>query len=243
MASRFSFSAGRAAEGTAPEPARRSGFSFRRPAERTAAADAGEPGGRRSRDTILFVCTGNVCRSAYGHHVFQALLADRLGRDLGGLRVASAGTGINQALQAPDQILGLAAARCPEAVSALTDHRPRALTASDVDGAALVLAATDQHLDVVLDEQPGAARRAFTMLEFARLCGTDGAAPTDGGLDGLVECCARIRDRDGLAPLDLDDPFRGSDADYEAMADQLQPALETITSAVVTAVRRRITQP
>ena len=36
---------------------------------------------------------------------------------------------------------------------------------------------------------------------------------------------------------DLADPFRRSDAEYEAMAERLQPALEAITEAVARAVR------
>lgn len=238
MAPRFSFSAGRAAAGhdEGLEPSRRSGFSFRRAQATPEDAEAKEPG---QRATLLFVCTGNVCRSAYGHHVLEALLVQRLGPDLAGLQVASAGTGINQALQPPDQILGLAAARCPEAVAPLTEHRPHALTAADVDGAVLVLAATDQHQDVVLDEQPGAARRAFTVLEFARLCAAvlDEGLAGGEGVAGLVRQCAELRERAGGRAEDLADPFRRSDAEYEAMAERLQPALEAITEAVARAVR------
>lgn len=236
MASRFSFSAGRAAAGQAPAPERRTGFSFGRAAQHGSALP--DDGALPRRDTVLFVCTGNVCRSAYGHHVLETLLRERLGGGLGGLRVASAGTGINQALQAPEQILGLAAARCPEAVGALAAHRPTTLDEAAVSRAAVVLAATDRHLDVVLDEQPSAARRCFTMLEFARLCGQalEEGIPSGGGVEDLVRRCADLRDRAGGRAEDLADPFRRSDAEYEAMAKQLQPALETMVEAVARAL-------
>jgi protein-tyrosine phosphatase len=236
MASRFRFSAGRASEGQAPGTQRRSGFSFGRALQ--PASGLPDDGPLPRRDTVLFVCTGNVCRSAYGHHVFQALLAQRPGLGLGGLQVASAGTGINQALQPPAQILRLAAARCPEAVGALTAHRPTALDEAALARAVVVLAATDRHLDVVLDEQPSAARRCFTMLEFARLCGhvlEEGLA--EGcGVEELVRRCADLRERQGGRAEDLADPFGRSDAEYEAMAEQLQPAVEWMVEAVARAL-------
>lgn len=236
MATRFRFSAGRAADGQGPTSDRRTGFSFGHTSRQATALPDGGP--RPRRDTVLFVCTGNVCRSAYGHHVFETLLRDRLGPGLGGLQVASAGTGINQALQAPGQILGLAAARCPEAVAALTAHRPKALDEAAVARSVVVLAATDRHLDVVLDEQPSAARRCFTMLEFGRLCGEELEAGLDAGcgVDELVRRCAGLRERRGGRAEDLADPFRRSDAEYEEMAEQLQPAVETMAAAVARAV-------
>lgn len=180
---------------------------------------------------ILTVCTGNICRSAYAQHVLQARLDELLG--CGRAEVGSAGTGPNQALAVPDEILHLAPSS--GVMDALLSHRPRQLTARVLAGQDLVLTATEAHLDAVLREEPGAVRRAYTLLEAGRLAaGTD--LPDAGGLPALTTAWAARRDTLTGDPLDLPDPFRGPVAGYAAMADALDPALEAIAQAVARAV-------
>lgn len=190
---------------------------------------------------ILTVCTGNICRSAYAQHVLQQRLDTLLGP--GRAMVTSAGTGPNQALAVPEPILDLAPTA--EVREALRAHRPRQLTARTLAGQDLVLAATEAHLDAVLREDPGAVRRAFTLLEAGRLAedveGTQGVVETGGGMRGLT--AAMAAGRSGLNSLstgadawDLPDPFRGPVEGYVAMARVLDPALEGTAQAVARAV-------
>ena len=129
---------------------------------------------------ILFVCTGNLCRSVIAERLARRGLRARLGADARRFRVASAGTA--------------ALDGCPvhpytaEALSSLgadADVAPsHALTAADLDAADLILAAGREHRDAVLAMRPGASRRAFLLPEFARLAAVArGSAPGQPAAD------------------------------------------------------------
>ena len=223
---------------------------FERPALRSpfaaapgmdAPADDGAGGPLR----ILTVCTGNICRSAWAHHVLQARLDAALGADV--VEVSSAGTGPNQALAVPEELLTLA----PDAGvrAALAAHRPRRLTARVLAGQDLVLTATEAHRDAVVREAPAALRRSATLLDAgALLADPDAVAPGGGGRALVAALEAARREgrgldagRRGLLPAgrraaDLADPFRGPAEGYTEMTRALEPALAAVEAAVVRAV-------
>jgi len=97
----------------------------------------------RSRDcvsTILFVCTGNLCRSPTAEGLLHAQLvreglADRV-------RVKSAGT--HGIVGSPASAYAISALR--HMGIDIGEHRARALTQSDIDDADLVLAMTHGHI-------------------------------------------------------------------------------------------------
>ncbi|MEW1964847.1 phosphotyrosine protein phosphatase [Micrococcus sp. NPDC078436] len=202
---------------------------IRSPFAATPAAGRADDGDAPVR--ILTVCTGNICRSAYAQHVLQHRLDELLGP--GRAVVTSVGTGPNQALAVPEPILELAPAA--QVRKALAAHRPRQLTARTLAGQDLVLAATQGHLDAVLREDPGAVRRAFTLLEAGRLA--EGGVAAEGGVRELTAAMAAGRPRlAGAEAWDLPDPFRGPVQGYVAMARVLDPALEGIARAVARSV-------
>lgn len=109
---------------------------------------------------VLYVCTGNVCRSAAA----QQLLRHHLRPD-DDLVVTSAGTG---ALEG-HAVDGPTAAALAELGVSADGHEGRWLEADMIQSADLVLTATTEHRDLVLRQVPLSMRRAFTMREFARL--------------------------------------------------------------------------
>ena len=204
------------------------------PTPRTDDSD-GTPGGIR----ILTVCTGNICRSAWAQHVLQARLDQRLGT--GGAAVTSAGTGPNQALSVPLELLDLAGGDAALR-GALEAHRPRLLTARVLEGQDLVLTATEAHRDAVAREAPAALRRSATFLRAGALFAELQAVAPGGGPGALADALARgqasrsrLRDR----AADLPDPFRGPAAGYAAMLAALNPALDAVVEAVERALTRR----
>lgn len=183
---------------------------------------------------VLAVCTGNICRSAYVQHALQAQLSGLLGGREDAV-VTSAGTGPNQALTVPGPLLGHAPSRRVRA--ALAAHRPQQLTARTLQDQDLVLAATDDHLEEVLREDPGAVHRTFTVLGVGTLLREHGeavaaAVPPGAGVAALVAALAELRaeliTRGEQPDADLPDPFRGPDEGYAAMADAVWPVVELL---------------
>lgn len=183
----------------------------------------------RPRVRVLFVCTGNVCRSPYMERVLR--------HELGGLgvEVASAGT---SALVGEPIDEGSAALLEARGVGA-SQFTARALTAAMITEADLVLTATRDHRRVVAQQAPFALRKVFTLLDFGDL--VDGADVTAfrgtqaNWLADLVAAAgarrAMVAPRLGSA-ADIVDPFRGSASVFAQMEAQSRPALDAVIDAV-----------
>ncbi len=131
------------------------------------------PAADLDRFGILFVCTGNICRSPYAECLARRLLADHLGGDgAGRFDLASAGT---QALAGSGMDL-LSRAELRAAGGSPDGFVARQIGAKDIAAAELVLTAERAHRAYVVRELPRALRTTFTLREFARLL--------DGGLPG-----------------------------------------------------------
>ena len=188
---------------------------------------------------VLFVCTGNVCRSALAdgmlrRAVDQAGAGDRV-------RVHSAGTGARAGMAMPEQIVRLAR---EQGVSEPESHAAVVLDLADIREADLVLAATRAHRSQIVERLPRASRRTFTVREFARLLPVVAERaplaerPGDPAerLRWLAAQAAKYRgyvhiEDDALD--DIVDPMGRSDAVYAQMADQLIPAVESIAAALL----------
>jgi protein-tyrosine phosphatase len=171
--------------------------------------------------TILYVCTGNVCRSPMA----EFLLRERAGSQRR-LYVSSAGVA---ALVGSSVDSGSATVLTALGIDS-SQHRARQFEPWMATDADLVLTAEVAHRDVVMAEVPGALRRTFTMKEFARLVRHVGSGtPTE-----LIARAARIRAMYGAVPLALDDvpdPFRAGVPRARATLSEITTALEPMLSA------------
>ena len=179
---------------------------------------------------VLFVCSGNICRSPLGAQVLVA----RLGRDAPAFTVESAGTVAEDGAPMDD-----AAARQSVRLGGdPSSHRSRYLTEAIAGSADLVLTAERSHRAAVVSLAPRAAKRAFTVKQFARVLGSLGPDDLAGVTTGeqLVERVARLR---GTVPPpadpsddDIDDPYRRSEQTHERVADELAAAVTVIADAL-----------
>lgn len=152
--------------------------------------------GDRGVYRVLFVCTANICRSAYAD-----VLANR--RAPSGVAFASAG--VRGLVGHP--IDPLMARHLGEGDD-ISAHRARQLTRGLASGAHLIVAMATEHRRYILDEWPAFARKTFVIGHAARELA---AMPTDVTLDGLTAHLWRHRTSD---PADsVPDPYaRGPQA-------------------------------
>jgi protein-tyrosine-phosphatase len=137
-----------------------------------------------SRRLLLFVCSGNTCRSPMAVAIARAELAARFGRRPPA-RVLSAGLKVLPG-----------ASMTPEAEVALCEmgvspgrHRARSLTPELVERAEAVFCMTDKVRESVLQMHPAAAGKTWRI-------DPDGDVPDPIGspLDAYIECARRLRE-------------------------------------------------
>jgi protein-tyrosine phosphatase len=136
---------------------------------------------------LLFVCSGNTCRSPMAAGLARMLLAERLGCTVDELAerrifVDSAGTSGGMGAAA-EQAVSVMAARGVD----LSSHFSRALNADMVRQADYIFVMTRAHRDAVVRLVPAAADRVALLLGEEDL-----ADPLGGGCEEYERCAAAI---------------------------------------------------
>ncbi len=135
---------------------------------------------------VLFVCTGNTCRSPLAEVLFRDLT-----RGQSDYEVLSAGVGAFSGQPASRHSQELARQRGLD----LSGHRSQAVTIDLVDAATHIFAMSRGHLADLLDTYPEAEDKVFLVSEFAaedELRGRDLIDPFGGGLEDYRETLARL---------------------------------------------------
>jgi len=109
--------------------------------------------------TIMFVCTGNTCRSPMAEAALRTLLEKR---HPGTFEIISSGTAAAEGF--PATRYAAEAARMWDCD--LSGHRSRQLTSQLIDRSDLIIAMAPGHLEEVLKLAPDAADRTYLLKNF-----------------------------------------------------------------------------
>ncbi len=143
--------------------------------------------------TILFICTGNICRSPMAEALFRQAVRGR-----GEFRVLSAGIGaVDGQPPTPHSVRAMR-----ELGVDISGQRSRMLTADLVRSADLILGMTHGHVDTVAVLYPPAAEKVFLLREFDETLEPyekDIGDPIGSAYDVYVDCRDQIEQ--GIASL------------------------------------------
>jgi L-threonylcarbamoyladenylate synthase len=143
---------------------------------------------RLATSEILFVCTGNSCRSPLAEYLFRRELAGRLAvsiEELGraGYVISSAGTGAVQGAPISEGSREELARRSIDASA----HRSQPLTLERVQQAERIYVMSPEHRAAVLETAPDAADRVFPLDAAGPV-----ADPIGGGAEDYRRCAEQI---------------------------------------------------
>jgi protein-tyrosine-phosphatase len=176
-----------------------------------------------SEDTpirVLFVCTANICRSAYAELLSRHLLGDGTT-----VSVASAGTHARPGEPMDEVMAAELRARSVDP----SRHRSRPLTMRMVEESDLVLTAEVVHRTFILDDRPAVFRRLFTLGQLDR---TLDAVPEDLRGRELITAAGRAL-RPAAVADDVADPYRRGPEAAERAAGHLEKLLTRVIPRLV----------
>src|ERR1041384_4652210 len=143
--------------------------------------------------TVLFVCTGNICRSPMAEGLFRYVVRGR-----NDYRVLSAGVGAVDGQPASEYAI-----RALRQIGIdISTHRSRHLTADVVAQADYIFGMTHSHVDAIILLYPQAAEKTFLLREFDETLDAyenDISDPIGGSYD--VYCNCRDQIEQGIAAM------------------------------------------
>lgn len=175
--------------------------------------------------TVLFVCTGNTCRSPMAERLLVQM-AEREGL-ADDIRVMSAGVSASFGMPISP---GAAQALQKRGVSGYESHRSRPVAPEDVRAADLILTMATSHKKALLRRFPDAANKVYTLREYVSLAGRLGDGTNEWRRADAEDRCEE--GHGGDESWDIEDPFGAPEREYDAVAEQIESALPVLLASI-----------
>lgn len=173
--------------------------------------------------TVLFVCTGNTCRSPMA----EALAVHRLQPRVADLAVGSAGLLRAGAPASP----GACAVMARRGLD-LSAHRSRSLGDALVPAPDLIVAMAREHARAVVETDPALFPRTFTLKDLVARAWREGPRRPAETLAGYLRRVGAHRSFASLAGAsvadDVADPIGKDEATFERTAAIIEPLLDDL---------------
>lgn len=108
---------------------------------------------------ILFVCTGNTCRSPMAEGIFKALLKDN---NIDNINVSSAGISTFEGDSANEKAIYTLRNKGID----IKSHKSRQITKEIIENSDLILTMTKSHKGMILNALPEYLNKIFTIKEY-----------------------------------------------------------------------------
>lgn len=148
---------------------------------------------------ILFVCTGNTCRSSMAEGIFKHLLKNK---NIDNINISSAGINAYEGEKANEKAVSVLKSQGID----ITSHKSRQLTDNIIEASDLILTMTYNHKMAILKYAPKASKKVFTLREFANTFNEENTEDN----------------------FDIDDPFGMDYNVYEQSMEEIKSELEKI---------------
>lgn len=110
---------------------------------------------------ILFVCTGNTCRSSMAEGLFK----DMVKNVNENIIVSSAGISVFEGESANEKAIKVLKLRNID----ISSHKARQLDIDIINSSDLILTMTKSHKDIIIYSAPEAKHKVYTLKEYARI--------------------------------------------------------------------------
>jgi protein-tyrosine phosphatase len=139
---------------------------------------------------ILFVCTGNTCRSPIAEKIFRKIIAEEGLSE--SIEIQSAGTFAYNGVTASSNAL-----RVLESKGITEPHTSQIVTPELMEWSTLILTMTRSHKASLLQAYPHMAEKIYTLKEYANPespTGIEISDPFGGSLEIYEECAREIEE-------------------------------------------------
>lgn len=160
--------------------------------------------------TILFVCTGNTCRSSMAEALARKILTEKGAQD--SIKVISAGTAAMEGMPASPEAVEVMNARGID----LASHQAQKLTPELIREADIILTMTQDHKSQVISMVPSACSRVYTLKDYILERKDD-----SGDFNTIMELISKLESKEQLFYAQYGPEIERLKKEYNELASQL----------------------